>query len=289
MKKVSIAVLLGCVMLTGITRADEYVFDGPSWTSDPTAWEVGDNWANGSAGWTRGVLPGETDAALINAGAEAKLTSSQTVNFLRVSAWGQAGTATVNTGGNLYVKNQGTTGWGDGMALVGDGGVAGVLNINDGTNVIDRGLMFAHNSAASVGTLNMYGGTLDVGANTGGGLWDGGIIGSVGDLYINMYGGTLTTTILNDWDFGSGAYEIYFGSTDGRMIVTEEWLIGEGQTIANMLAAGDITAAPGLEVVMQTFESAPGVWDAEIFAQVPEPASMVLLGLGSLLMRRRRK
>jgi hypothetical protein len=288
MRNATLAVMVLC-MMAGVASA-EFVFDGPGWTADPTAWELGDNWADASSGWTRGVLPGEFDQALINNAAEAILTSSQTVNFLRVAAWGQAGTSTVNSGGNLHVKNQGSLAWGDGIALVGDEGAAGVLNINDGANVIDRTLLFAHNNAASVGILNMNGGTLDVGANTGGGIWDGGIVGSAGDLHINIYGGTLTTTILNDWNWGSGAYEIYFGSTAGRMIVTEAWLIDPGQTIDNMLQAGQITAAPGLEVVVQKFESSPGVWDAELYAVIPEPATLGLMGmvgLGMLLTRRR--
>ena len=63
----------------------------------------------------------------------------------------------------------------------------------------------------------------------------------------------------------------------------------ESPGIKDMLNAGQITAGPGLDVVVQKFESSPGVWDAEIYATIPEPGTIGLISIGGALLVIRRR
>jgi hypothetical protein len=279
MKKVSIAFILTCMVLTGSANSAALVFDGLS-ASDPNfwvgdEWEDGDNWISSDDWSTRGVLPNEFDYARIRNSANAILNSFQTVNTLRIGSWNESGEVTIN-GGGLRVKNQGTMGWGDGFCILSEAGTTGVLTINGGANVIDRHLVFGSDPGTTA-TLNMYGGTLDVGYNfpdmttapESGGI----VAGNTTNTYINIYGGTLDTIYLGDWS--ATTFQIYFDNTDGKMIVGTDSQGDPGQRIPNMISWGQITAATGLQIVHQKVETTPGNWDVEIFAEVADPSPVI--------------
>ena len=219
----------------------------------------------------------------------------------------------------VFNQNAGTATT-DGHFILGNVvGATGTLNLNDG--IVTNGQMFVmgNTGAGSVGNLEMIGGTLNsnqwlqVGyrgtgtanisggtINTGSGfgarIGEGGIglvnmtggVFNAGDFSIGTFaggtghlqldGGTINASLFS---FGGGTGTMDFNG-NGQLIISGDvsgliqGYVGSGLITSGLGSIGDVT----IDLAMN-----PG--STTVYA-VPEPATMILLGLGGMLIRKRR-
>jgi hypothetical protein len=154
----------------------------------------------------------------------------------------------------------------------------GIIEMSGGTintaSHIDAGGVVA----GTEGILNMTGGTI----NINGKLMAGRYAGAVGRVYIS--GGTVYATDLYHelgWNLdGDGLIDV---SGTGEIILT-----GQDKTkLENYIANGYLTANGNInDAVIVEYEEG-GQWYTSMTA-VPEPATMLLLGLGGIVLNRKR-
>ncbi len=113
-----------------------------------------------------------------------------------------------------------------------------------------------------------------------------------GAAYIGVLDGTLDLAAIecrSDFDPGEGTIEI---GANGTMLVGNNYAYlapgaahdGNKWNIGNMIASGDLYASAGLELFVTDLTGG-----AVQITAVPEPATLVLLGLGALVSRRRKR
>lgn len=182
------------------------------------------------------------------------------------------------------------------------GGNGGVVTVGAGAVLSVADYIIMGNTSAENGTLNMVGGSITTGGNLYAGYAGIGIIfmsegtitvggrfaiaekagtgaTSTGSVYLN--GGTIEASTFRMANAGVGASAL-LNITGGTLIIdgNQESLIdGYG---------GMIQAYGGAGILNIDYDGInPG--QTTVTASVPEPASMFLIGLGSLFMARRKK
>ncbi len=213
-------------------------------------------------------------------------TGSYLVQGLNCS---NTGTGTFNIGGTAVVKTSA------GLVLGHDPGTNGVLNMTGGELWADGFSLIGH---TGTGTLNMSGGTIttntgylntQIGNNAGGsgtvnmsgGLWYPGnlqMLNGVGTL--NLSGGGI---VVNQLTMPGTAGDV-FDITGTGILHGASWTNAEAEIDA-AVAAGYITAYGGTGTIVKA-DGLNGYWE---YTAVPEPATMILLGLGALVSLKKRK
>ncbi len=168
------------------------------------------------------------------------------------------------TGGTLEVADW--VWWGDGA------GSFAIWNMSGGTVTVTNEFELGWGGGA--GTLNMTGGTITAGTfkvPTGSGAF----------AEAFLYGGTFNVTKPG----GLG-----FGNVNGLIDITVGTLVLEGDDtakVAGLIAAGQITGYSGTGTVLYDYGvTIPG---KTTVTGIPEPATICLLGLGGLALRRRKR
>ena len=256
----SLSVIVSVVLLTaGTVQAIDFL-------------ETGDGLWNNPANWDTGSVPVITDDTKIsnlgtgNATVAIGAGVNAVSNRLRV---GYAGGGTINmTGGTLTVG-------GDDLRLGWNSG-SGTMNLVAGTVDVWKDLEIGQ---AGAGDLTMTSGLFTVHDDIEIGMALGGTTGTFnlnggtvilddafeGDSHLRLY----DTGLLHFGGDGSGTVQV-FG--DDKNII--QGYIDNGWITSDLGgAAVDLTTNPGYTTV---------------YAVVPEPATMALLGLGALLLRKKK-
>ena len=223
------------------------------------------------------------------------------------------------TGGSLTFT-------GDKMELGTGNGGEGILNMSGGSALASDGIIVGNWQAVGA-TFNMSGGTFtsQVLTSPGTGWWDqfvvgnevpgtlnmsGGAIIATGDMIlsrangsstVNMTGGTIdiSGTIHASYgnkkpvDFNLGGGVVTAGElvmkSRGKLDLTEGVMILDGNVEGDInayITAGLITGYDGTGTVSAVFDA---ISDTTTLSAIPEPATMMLLSLGSLALLRRRR
>lgn len=230
-------------------------------------WNTAGNWQEGAFPLT---VPDQTGAAYIGlSGVDACVIDGTQAQAQAQWVWlgvGGPGELNVVAGGLL-----GTPIWGPGETFVGNDGAGceynGVLNI-DGAGSIARSEKWMIGSAPGgpTGVVNITNG----GNMTG--VWWGNYVVDTGT--INIIDGTMT--ILGQGDFFvAGLIDICGTSTltlDGDRKALIDGYIASGAIKGNGVLGGAVATIVG---------------ETTVVSVIPEPATLVLLGLGGLFLRRR--
>lgn len=281
MKKKSIQCFLAVALL--------FVFAGTGWTIEFNNGGGNQLWSNG-ANWVGGAVPNAwAQVAEIDAGLSATIDSSVNTPYVGIGGVNIGdhgdGTGTLTmTGGLLSVGTQANPGqWaGYGWMVIGFGGASnpltdGVLNMQGGKLEARWDLLVGAHGGGD-GTINMTGGEiwahkLHVGAYAGTGQ-------------INLNDGIIAMPFVSDTYGNGNVLDIAAnGNIDiekGQIHILGDFSAQMGQYILN----NKITGYNDTEQVFVDYNNMiPGV----TVVYVPEPATMIMFGLGSIAMLRRRK
>ena len=296
--------------LSGSAFADDVEWDGGG--SD-NLWTTPENWVGN-------MLPTGNHAVFYNSSVPQPLVcdgvTASAYGFILSSADTTPCTLDV-TGGSLTITN-------DKMMLGTSNGGEGILNMSGGSVLASDGIIVGNWNAVG-GTFNMSGGTFrsEVLVLPGTGWWDqfvvgneipgtlnmsGGAIIATGDMIlsrangssiVNMTGGTIDIegTIFASYatkkssefnlDGGTVTAGVLSMNLRGRLDFSGGTMILDGDatgTVQGYIDSNWITAYGGDDTVEMSYDA--GLDETTI---TPEPATMMLLGLGSLALLKRRR
>ena len=166
------------------------------------------------------------------------------------------------TGGSLTILNEWKIGQDDGPGVIVNmsGGVVNVGTFMD---------LCGWSENYSMGTLNMSGGTVNIEQDLRMGMW------TTSHSYLNLEGGTIE------------AYDLEIGVGEAEIDITEGMLILSGNRTADIewyAENGLITGYGGAGTVL--FEYLSSTNRTRVTA-IPEPITILLLGLGVVILRRK--
>jgi hypothetical protein len=253
-------VVAGVLVLASASNAADVV-----WTDGDPA----DHLWSTPGNWDTGALPTLTDEVLIDVPAAAAPGGPLIQDGIDAKAKGifteAPGEPTLAmTGGTLEIAEW--VWWGDGANSF------AIWNMSGGTVTVPNEFELGWGGGA--GTLNMTDGTITAGkfkVPTGSGAF----------AEAFLYGGTFNVTKSGGLDFGN---------VNGLMDIHEGTLVLEGDDtakIAGLIGAGHIIGYGGTGTVLYDYDTTNA--GKTTVAAIPEPATICLLGLGGLALRRRRR
>lgn len=250
MEKRLASVICFCVLLSGVT-----VWAGTTYNAGTTYGATSDFWGDAGAWvtWDGSTPPSAADVVQINQDDNAIELPSGTTGTcaeLYIANWQVPSNELVVSGGVLDVV---------GDAYVGYGGATGTLTFESGDINVGN-VLYVSYQASGIGFINMSGGTLDITTRL-----DIAVYGGTGT--VNLSAGTITTP------------EMWIGDP-GLLNVT-----GTGQVVMPADEFDDINYYIGLGLIDGQVNL---VGDNAVITAVPEPATMILLGIGGLMLRGRR-
>lgn len=254
MKSVKCVCFIAVLLVAGLVNAGStwYGLDAGDVWSDASNW-IGDG-LPGSGSWVD-VQMGWTQPCLLD-------SDAGTIGTLHVGVWEHGGTMTIKNGGNLTVSGGDVAvGWNR----------TGTLTIETGGSLTANCLFTVGMFADEPGSANLIldGGTLTVNNAFYHGIYFG---SNIVDVRTEINAGVLDVDALI---LDRGVMNI----TNGTVIVAGDVL----DSVSSWIAAGRLTAFDGAGTIVAQL----GDGYTQITA-IPEPATLVLLALGTLTLRRKK-
>jgi hypothetical protein len=282
MKKLVFLVTLTVLLsIGGLASAADVYRAGPGQISEPpgvwdwdaevsSAWNNGDNWVTwDGSGAVQPVLPTSADSVFLNRGLAYPVlidsSTSAAASILNVGYWDSLDAKLDVTGGTLAV--------GDRLSIGTAGSdVHGYMNVLGGAITVGGPLV--------VGGQDPYD-TGEWGAGNGSLAMSGGTMNVTGNLQLGYYAGT------GDMDLSGGTIiaATLEMTANGSLTVTDEGMLvlpGNQLALVNgYIGSGWISGAA------EFLTSGPYAGNTAVL--VPEPTTLVLLGVGGLALLRRKR
>ena len=260
MKRVIAVYAAGILLMTSISGAAAIRYQGNG------DWMV-------EANWQGGVMPGTSDQARMNWGDNTVTLAAAAPDILNLQTGvDESGTLVINAGGSLTSLD-----W----SMIGTAGACtGTLTVNGGGVMNINGHLWVAAGAGTTGIVNINGGTVNVGGIIGLGTINADTAsGGTGIVNVND-GGLLALSNIHSTDYKSifGSSYIDIAGT-GKITLPDDFT----SVIDAYVAAGKITGNGIAGNVESVFAGGMTTVTA-----IPEPVSVVLVGLGGLFIRKRR-